>query len=270
MIAANKDTLRTLEDGTRSWFDDVQKILPGLGKSDRTSLETNKGYALFCGKDSHFNTVHGLSNHEFITFEDLKPFMDFYRGQTSWFEVVARPGCAPSLIQSLVSVGAEFQQWENILYRNCKQLEISSTDLGPGFRIEEEHNRLGKEHCLDAIAAGFGIEHPLPDSIVQMNLIVQNDPKLRVFSARYEGRPVGGAMLRVSGDQAILAMGGVIKEFRGTGLHKALVEARIQAAKDAGCETAFYHASPGSSSQRNSEKFGFQVLCTEQVWIIRP
>jgi GNAT superfamily N-acetyltransferase len=49
---------------------------------------------------------------------------------------------------------------------------------------------------------------------------------------------------------------------RGRGVQTALVHARLAAAESAGCDLVFARTSPGSPSQRNLERLGFQPVCS--------
>ena len=50
--------------------------------------------------------------------------------------------------------------------------------------------------------------------------------------------------------------------FRRQGVQCALIEARLAMAAQAGCDLAIVTADPGSSSGRNAERMGFQLVCT--------
>ena len=52
---------------------------------------------------------------------------------------------------------------------------------------------------------------------------------------------------------------GTLAAFRGRGLQTALLQARMSAALQAGCEYAVVVTQGGSSSQRNAERLGFRV-----------
>jgi GNAT superfamily N-acetyltransferase len=52
-----------------------------------------------------------------------------------------------------------------------------------------------------------------------------------------------------------------LPEFRCRGVQRALIESRLAVATRAGCELAVVTADPGSSSGRNAERTGFQLVC---------
>ncbi len=56
---------------------------------------------------------------------------------------------------------------------------------------------------------------------------------------------------------------GTVPEFRRCGLHASLIRARLNAALAQGCDLATASTLPGSVSQRNYERLGFQVVYTK-------
>jgi GNAT superfamily N-acetyltransferase len=82
------------------------------------------------------------------------------------------------------------------------------------------------------------------------------------YLARIDERVVGGATLAVRGRIAGLFGASTLPEFRKRGVQTALLEARLKRAVEAGCELAMSIAQPGSRSQRNITRQGFQTLYT--------
>ena len=65
---------------------------------------------------------------------------------------------------------------------------------------------------------------------------------------------------------ALLAGASTVPEGRRQGAQRALLEARLQTAVDAGCDLAMMVAAPGSASQRNAERQGFRIAYTRTKW----
>ena len=62
---------------------------------------------------------------------------------------------------------------------------------------------------------------------------------------------------------AILFADSTIEPYRRHGLHRELIAARLNEALARGCDLATASTSPGSTSQRNYERMGFQVVYTK-------
>lgn len=90
------------------------------------------------------------------------------------------------------------------------------------------------------------------------------DPRRGAFLAYVEGQPVGTAGYVLSERSAYLTGAVVLPEFRGRGLYRALIEARLEAARAAGRALATTHARPTSAPLL--ERLGFEVLARYRCW----
>jgi GNAT superfamily N-acetyltransferase len=63
---------------------------------------------------------------------------------------------------------------------------------------------------------------------------------------------------------------GTLNEYRGRGLQTAMLERRMQAAAEAGCEYAVIVTLGGTTSQRNAERLGFRVAYSKATLIKQP
>jgi GNAT superfamily N-acetyltransferase len=68
---------------------------------------------------------------------------------------------------------------------------------------------------------------------------------------------------------ALLFADSTIPAFRRQGLHRELIAARLNEAMAQGCDLAAASTQPGSASQRNYERLGFQVVYTKAT-LVRP
>jgi GNAT superfamily N-acetyltransferase len=91
------------------------------------------------------------------------------------------------------------------------------------------------------------------------------------FLATLDGRPVAAGALCLGEGVAVLAGACTVPEARRRGAQQALLDARLAYAADHGCDIASIVAGPGSSSQRNAQRQGFQVAYTRTKWrLSRP
>jgi GNAT superfamily N-acetyltransferase len=86
------------------------------------------------------------------------------------------------------------------------------------------------------------------------------------FFAMLDGQPVATAVLRCDEGVAFMAGASTVPEARRLGAQRALFDARLQMARERGCDVAMMGAEPGSSSQRNAEREGFRVAYTRTKW----
>lgn len=81
------------------------------------------------------------------------------------------------------------------------------------------------------------------------------------FVATVHGKLVACGTGLVIPEHGVFALcgAGSLAEFRGRGLQTALLRARMNAARDAGCEYVVVVTQGGTTSQRNAERLGLRV-----------
>jgi len=67
-------------------------------------------------------------------------------------------------------------------------------------------------------------------------------------------------------DVCIMAGASTLPESRRRGAQSALLRDRLQLARNSGCSIAMMGAAPGSQSQRNAQKNGFEIAYTRTKW----
>jgi hypothetical protein len=91
------------------------------------------------------------------------------------------------------------------------------------------------------------------------------EPEL-TFWAERDGVPIATGGLFIHERTALLAGACTVPEARKQGAQRALLHARLQAAVERSCDLAMMGALPGSASQRNAQRQGFQIAYTRIKW----
>lgn len=73
--------------------------------------------------------------------------------------------------------------------------------------------------------------------------------------------------MRIDGDLAQLAGAGTRPHARGRGVQKALLQRRLADARAAGCTLAVVTTAPGTRSQDNVMRRGFELLYTRAILV---
>jgi GNAT superfamily N-acetyltransferase len=89
-----------------------------------------------------------------------------------------------------------------------------------------------------------------------------------LFLAELDGQAIGAGGLAIHEGMALFAGASTIPGWRRRGAQRALLAARFQYARAAGCDLAMMGAEPGSSSQRNAERQGFRIAYTRTKWML--
>lgn len=89
------------------------------------------------------------------------------------------------------------------------------------------------------------------------------------YIARRDGMVAGGAAVRRYDGLAQLCGAATLPEHRRRGVQSALLHARLLDAARAGCDLAVVTTQPGSKSQENVQKVGFELLYARAI-LVRP
>jgi GNAT superfamily N-acetyltransferase len=131
---------------------------------------------------------------------------------------------------------------------------------------------------LDVVVAGFAEpdEAGVPDHDEFSRDVVERAERdlvatagVRRYLARRDGAVAGGAALRVAGRIAQFSGAATLPAHRRRGVQSALLAARLADAAAAGCDIAVVTTLPGSKSQQNVQRLGFDLLYTRAV-LVRP
>ena len=87
------------------------------------------------------------------------------------------------------------------------------------------------------------------------------------YAARRDGGIVGGATMRIAEGVAQLTGAATFPAHRRRGVQTALLSARLADAAAAGCDVAVIITQPGSKSQQNAQRQGFDLLYTRAVLV---
>jgi GNAT superfamily N-acetyltransferase len=90
------------------------------------------------------------------------------------------------------------------------------------------------------------------------------------YLALDNGVPAGGGSMRITDGVAQLTGAGTAPAFRRRGIQSALLTTRLADATAAGCDIAVITVQPGSKSQQNAQRRGFDLLYTRAVLVHDP
>ena len=166
-------------------------------------------------------------------------------------------------MQALGERGFLATEFNNVL---VKPLEGSAANSAPRARRASPDE---SELWSQTVGEGFFEQAELTGEEMDVGRAVFSMAGTLCYLAATEsGETGGGAALTVREGLAILFADGVMARFRRQGLHRELISARLNDAVAQGCDLATASTLPGSPSQRNYERAGFQVAYTK-VTLVR-
>jgi GNAT superfamily N-acetyltransferase len=212
------------------------------------SLSLGGGFAHTQGDGHPLNQALGLVDP--ITETELTAVEDFLGAPTV---LELSPGADPALWPLLARRGYRLHQFQQVLIRHLPGDAIA--EPGPEVRTAA----VGEAEIFSRIVAGGFMERDDWRDLEPPFAMSLEAPEAWSFLAFVEGAPAGGGMLGSVEGVALLSGDGVLPRFRGRGLQKALILARLRFALGQGCDTACASTLPGTASQSAYEACGFRV-----------
>jgi GNAT superfamily N-acetyltransferase len=172
----------------------------------------------------------------------------------------------------LTARGYRLLGFENVL--GCGLDSFKEVSTGAGLTITTLEPR-DEAKWFDVMGEGFAIPDAAPTPAESYPREVLEEVFADLASTRgfvrylawQDGRPVGAASLRLDGTIAQLCGAATLPGFRRRGVQTGLLQRRLADARHAGCTLAVVTTQPGSKSQANSQRRGFELLYARAVLV---
>jgi ketosteroid isomerase-like protein/ribosomal protein S18 acetylase RimI-like enzyme len=233
------------------------------------------GVASFAGEGSPFSKVAGLG---FGGMPDSAAIDDVERAFAacgSPVQVELAQLADPAIGALLTGRGYRLESFENVLGRALTG--ESERVMPPGVEVRPS----GAEESgawLDVVAEGSA--HPDTQGVpwheeFPREVIIGAERDMAAagavrYAALRDGIIAGGATMRMSEGVAQLTGAATAPAHRRRGVHTALLSARLADAAAAGCDVAVIITQPGSKSQQNAQRQGFDLLYARAVLVKQP
>lgn len=149
---------------------------------------------------------------------------------------------------SAVSV-SPIQADESTVWREAVTTGFLHPDVFDGPASHESFDRAALERTYDLFGAVPGVERLL---------------------ARLDGAVAGGASLYIRDGLALMCGAATLPQFRRRGVQSALLHARLHHASRSGCDLAVVTTQPGSKSQENVQRLGFDLVYARAILVKEP
>jgi GNAT superfamily N-acetyltransferase len=273
---ADIDIARRIERAEASLSSDFADATRQSKPEGVFTRELGGGVAVFTGVDSPITKVIGVGFGELPGDEELDSLERafFQRGSPVRAEVATLAN--PAFCARLTRRGYILCGFENVLGRAITEedgagLERSVIDVVEAASTAEWN---------DVVITAFenpdtGVISAPAESFPREELerILDDTASSRGFKrylARVRGDAAGGASLRLFDGIAQLCGAATLPRFRRQGVQTALLETRLRDAQLAGCEIAVITTQPGTKSQQNAQRRGFQLLYARAILVKDP
>ena len=170
----------------------------------------------------------------------------------------------PSMMSLLSGRGYRPVEMTNVMYRELG--EVFELQAKPGLKARPI-NESEVDLWADTVAAGWASEgKEVADFIREFGKIAARTSGGHPFIAEMDGRPIAAGGLQIYDDVCVLAGAATIPDARKLGAQTELLSQRLQYAVGLGCRLAMVCALPGSQSQKNAQKNGFNIAYTRTKW----
>ncbi len=260
-------------EAAEAWHLRVQcETLHALGAAGAHVVEIGGGIAAFTEPlfGRKLNHVTGLALGGPVDEDALERLETAYAARGLGVEIDLCPHAHPTVMGLLGRRGYTVNAFSNTYARTPSGVADRAT---PG--IEVLQGEAARALFVDASVAGFSVQaQQRPrELLVALARIARAREDTALFVARVDGRVAGSAGLAVMdtphGRIGQLHIASTLPAFRGRGVQAALLQARLAAARDAGCALVFTGARPANTSARNVERAGFGLAFTK-VTFARP
>lgn len=233
---------------------------------DATSLAVGGGYATYAGAASPLTQAFALGLHGPLPAAELDRLEAFFHSRGAAAAVELCSLADSSLQRAFVARGYRVAERSDVMVcRVTEAPEAFRVPAGVTIRraIPGELTELAR-----VVASGFVEGKPATEGLQGVIEGFYRMSTATPFAADYEGKLAGGGVLMVHRRVGALCGAAVLPGARGRGVHHALLEARLAAARALRCETAMVVAQPGTSSHRNAERAGFTVAYPRAKYVL--
>lgn len=213
------------------------------------------GFCLFCGDNSPLTHALGIGLHGAVKPEEIGILENFFQSRGAPVVVDVTPYADPSLRDGLSQRGYRICDMNTVLVR-C--LAASETLPEPPFAVQIRDAE-DIELYAHVLMRGFlGREEPNADEL-KIGRAIFHMRSGTPLLAWVDGEVAGGCGFSMRNGVASFFGDATLTRFRGRGVHTAMILERLRRAQAAGCDLATAGTQPGSTSQRNYQRLGFEV-----------
>ncbi|HEY0385653.1 MAG TPA: GNAT family N-acetyltransferase [Pyrinomonadaceae bacterium] len=219
-------------------------------------------YAIFAGVGSPISRTIGLGLNGAVTRAEIEQVEEFYRSRQAMAQIDLCPLADASLKSLLNERGYQVGEFNHVWVQPLARYAAQEGATAAGVSIRETKPE-DADAWIRAVSGGFAERDDLTEDDLQVATVFFHEPETRCFLSLVDEEAAGGGAMFIHEEVAAFFSGSTLLRARGRGAQTALLHARLQAAREAGCELALIKTLPGNASQRNVQRAGFQLAYTK-------
>jgi len=224
--------------------------------ADAALEEFAGGTAVFAGVGSPMTHALGMGMRGAVAENEMERMEAFFRDRGSACLIDLCPMADPSVITFVQSRPYRIIEFNNVVARGIRRDEEFASAAGVRAIAESEAALWGR-----VVSEGFAEYMPVTEETVSMMSAACKANQCWLAGDGLEGSPpVAGAAMNVQNNVALFYGDASLVPARRKGWQTALIRTRLAAAQAQGCDIAMASVLPGSTSHRNYERAGFQLI----------
>jgi len=245
---------------------------------DRLAIPLAGGLATWAGDGSPLDKVAGLGFAGSVPDDGLAEVEQAFHSRGAGVRIELATLAEAGIAEMLTTRGYRLLGFENVLGRDLADLPAGA-GVAPVTIERARDGAHGFDEWLDLVVAGFatpdaqgvpsGEEFPRRVLEVAIRDLTAGSGFTR-YVARIDGVAAGGASLRIDDGIAQLTGAATLPAFRRRGVQSALLARRLADAAAEGCDVAVVTTEPGSKSQQNVQRQGFDLLYSRALLVLEP
>jgi len=235
------------------------RVYPGSGAE---WMQCGGAYAAFNGVDSPITQTFGLGIFEDLTSATLDEIEAFFakHGAPVYHEV--SPFAGAEAFALLCTRGYRPVELSSVMYQSVSEPPPVAGNVTVRIAGPAEAKLWG-----EISTRGWAQDHPEFAGILsELSETFTARRHTICFLAELDGVPGAAGALCLHEGVALFGGSATVPELRRRGLQSALLRERMRYAFAQGCDLAMMVAQPGSDSQRNAERAGFNIAYTRTKW----
>jgi GNAT superfamily N-acetyltransferase len=246
-------------------------------QSGATALSVGGGHAVFLGAGSPLSQAQGLGLCGLVAESEIERMEDFFRKRGTVTQIEVASLADPSLLVLLSRRGYQIAEQTHLLVLPlepgqsfCAKIEAQPGSMSmTAAKVQVSKVNPGEiRPWAEVVLRSFfeGPEEP-PASLLEGAIAMSSIPSATAWMARIDDWLAGGGSLIIHEGLALICGDGTLPAFRNQGVQSAMLRARLDQARQAGCDLAVICTQPGSGSQRNAERQGFSVAYARTMMV---
>ena len=246
----------------------VEARARGTPGSGAQWIEVSGAYAMFDAPGSPCTQTFGLGLFQKPTAADMDRIEVFFKDRGAPVMHEVSPLADKALLPMLHDRGYRPLELSNVLFLPIGGGALSASPAAVGGDSLQARIVGGDERDLWArtMAEGWREFTEFADYMRDLAAVSAAIEGNTLFLVELDGRPIAAGGLAMHGSVALLAGASTIPDWRRRGAQNLLLARRLDHAARSGCDLAMFCAEPGSSSQRNAQRHGFQIAYTRIKW----